>query len=108
ALPIYLNVDELFEEYEEDLPKPEEQASTQYTRMQRTRREPNLSKNSALFSIVPTIIVVLLIIGVIFAVWFFMIDSPSDNEEVKQSEEQDDNTFTRSENEQDKIGRAHV
>ena len=101
ALAVNLNVDELFEEYEEDLPKPEEQASTQYTRMQRTRREPNLSKNSALFSIVPTIIVVLLIIGVIFAVWFFMIDSPSDNEEVKQSEEQDDNTFTRSENEQD-------
>jgi len=101
ALAVNLNVDELFEEYEEDLPKPEEQASTQYTRMQRTRREPNLSKNSALFSIVPTVIVVLLIIGVIFAVWFFMIDSPSDNEEVKQSEEQDDNTFTRSENEQD-------
>lgn len=100
ALAVNINVDELFEEYEDDLPKPEEQASTQYTRMQRTRKETNLSKNSALFSIIPTVIVVLLIIGVIFAVWFFMFEGSSSNEEIKTSEEQGDNTFTRSDNDQ--------
>jgi len=100
ALAVNINVDELFKEYEDDLPKPEEQASTQYTRMQRTRKETNLSKNSALFSIIPTVIVVLLIIGVIFAVWFFMFEGSSSNEEIKTSEEQGDNTFTRSDNDQ--------
>src|SRR5699024_997299 len=100
ALAVNINVDELFEEYEDDLPKPEEQTSTQYTRMQRTRKETNLSKNSALFSIIPTVIVVLLIIGVIFAVWFFMFEGSSSNEEIKTDEEQGDNTFTRSDNDQ--------
>lgn len=98
AVAVNLNVDELFEEYKDDLPQPEEHTSTQYTRIQRTRKENSLTKNSALFSIIPTIIVVLLIIGVFFAVWFFMFKSPPNNEEVNQVEEKDDNAIIRNGN----------
>lgn len=102
ALAVDLDVNELFEEFKDDLPQPEDQSNTQYTRIQQTRKESNLSKNSAVFSIIPTIIVVLLIIGVIFAVWFFMFESPSPEEEVNQTENHSDNTIIRgNENEDD-------
>ena len=96
ATALNLNVDELFEEFKDDLPQPEEQTEPQYTRIQRTRKESNLSKSSPLISLFPTIIVVLLIIGVVFAVWFFMYEKPSSKEEVNQVEEQDDNAIFRS------------
>ena len=101
ASAVNLNVDELFEEFKDDLPQPEEQTEPQYTRIQRTRKESNLSKNSPLISLFPTIIVILLIIGVIFAVWFFMYEKPSSKEEVNQVEEQDDNAILRSPSEND-------
>lgn len=86
ALAVNLNVDELFEEYKDDLPQTEDQGSTEYTRIQQSRKESKLSKDSAVFSIIPTIIVVLLITGVIFAVWFFMFASPTPEEEINQAE----------------------
>lgn len=95
ALAVNLDVDELFEEFKDDLPQPEEETETQYTRVQRSRKESNISKNSPLFSLIPTIIVVLLIIGIIFAIWFFMLGGSSDSNEVSPAEEENDNEIIR-------------
>src|SRR5690625_1359356 len=65
ATAVGLNPDELLEEYKEIIPSPDEDKSTKYTQIRRSRKEVTPSKSNAIFSLIPTIIVVLLIIGII-------------------------------------------
>ncbi|MGY0691627.1 RodZ domain-containing protein [Virgibacillus sp. FSP13] len=91
ATAVGLDPNELLEEYKEEIPETDEDSTAQYTRIQRSRKENNPAKNSAVFSLIPTIIVVLLVIGIIFAAWYFYkgaiskdnsdpVDKPDDNE----------------------------
>lgn len=79
ATAVDLDPDELMEEHEAELPKSTEDSSIQYTRVQRSRKDSSPSKNPAIFSFLPTVIVVLLIIGIAFTVWFFNINKTADD-----------------------------
>ncbi|SEQ56228.1 protein RodZ, contains Xre-like HTH and DUF4115 domains [Virgibacillus subterraneus] len=111
ANAVGLDSTELLEEYKDEIPQTEAESSTQYTQIHRSRKDNNPTKNTAIFSFIPTIIVVLLVIGIVFAAWYFYqqtlsndssepVDTQNDNEvtynpdENKQDEEQaeDDNS----------------
>ncbi|PAV30068.1 helix-turn-helix domain-containing protein [Virgibacillus profundi] len=93
ANAVGLNPNDLLEEYKEEIPKTEEENDLQYTRIQRSRKENNSDKNSAIFSIIPTIIVVLLIIGIIFVAWYLIKETMSEDGSAPQEEPNDNITI---------------
>ncbi|GAB3066925.1 RodZ domain-containing protein [Virgibacillus ainsalahensis] len=93
ATAVGLDPNELLEEHKEEVPKTEDENNLQYTRIQRTRKENNAEKSPAIFSLMPTIIVVLLVIGIFLVAWFFIqevmsndgsepVEEPNDNIEI--------------------------
>ncbi|WHX27229.1 DUF4115 domain-containing protein [Virgibacillus halodenitrificans] len=81
---------ELLQEYKEEIPKTENDEEVQYSRIQRTRKDNNQDKNSKVFSVIPTIIVVLLIIGIFFVAWFLIKQSMEDSNSTSP-QKQDEN-----------------
>ncbi|WP_100010899.1 helix-turn-helix domain-containing protein [Lentibacillus sediminis] len=90
AAAVGLDPNELLEEYKDEVPKTEEDNEVQYTRMQRTKKVSNPEKSSNVFSIIPTIIVILLVIGIFAVAWYFIqqamatdgsqpVEDPNDN-----------------------------
>ncbi|MFZ3580377.1 helix-turn-helix domain-containing protein [Virgibacillus sp. DJP39] len=80
ATAVGLDPNELLDEYKEEMPKVEEEENTdQYTRIQRSRRDTNSPKSPVIFSLFPTIIVILLVIGIFFAGWYFLTKTVSDD-----------------------------
>lgn len=78
ATAVGLDPNELLEEHREELPSTEEE-NVQYTRIQRTRRENNSNdKESRISASIPSIIVVLLVIGIIIVAWLFIRANSSD------------------------------
>src|SRR5699024_603950 len=86
AAAVDLDPNEILAGYQDGVPEPEVENDIPYTRMQRTRQESRASKSPAIFSIMPTIIVILLIIGIILAgVYFYQKAVSSGNpEDVEQ------------------------
>ncbi|MDY0408214.1 RodZ domain-containing protein [Virgibacillus soli] len=85
AIAVGLNPEELLEEYKETVPVPDEEQTTQYSRIGRSRKDSN-TKGSSFASFIPTIIVVLLIIGIAFAAWYFIMQksgTATDEEDKK-------------------------
>lgn len=81
AAALGIDSSELLEEHKEEIPKVEEDDSViQYSRMDRTRNESN--KGSNFFSVFPKIIVILLVVGIIFVLFYFIRTGMSDNEEI--------------------------
>lgn len=79
ALAIGLDPEELLNEHKDELPSSgSEQVAAPYSRMQRTRKR-NEPKNTAVFSFIPTVIVVLLIVGVLFVAWTLSQNSSDQN-----------------------------
>ncbi|RDW19546.1 helix-turn-helix domain-containing protein [Oceanobacillus arenosus] len=76
ATAVGIDSSELLEEHKEEIPKTEEESEIQYTRMERSRKEANVDKSSS-FSFLPTIIVVLLVIGIFFVAWYFIKEGSS-------------------------------
>lgn len=73
AVAVGLDANELLETYSHELPVTEEDHSIDYNRVQRSRKDTNVSeKSSPIFSLLPTIIVVILIIGVAFVIYLFV------------------------------------
>ncbi|WP_186577405.1 helix-turn-helix domain-containing protein [Aquibacillus kalidii] len=89
ATAVGLDPDQLMEEYSSELPKTNTSESTiQYTRVQRSRKDTTTSKSPAILSFLPTVIVVLLIIGILVTIWYFRQDGfNGDNDQPKQTEE---------------------
>lgn len=96
AIAVGLDPNELMEEYKEDIPSPEEDTTTQYTRIQRSRKDNMPTKSSAIFSFIPTLTVVILIIGILFLAWWFTTKNDAKDEETPI--EQNEGEFYRSEN----------
>ncbi|SHF53164.1 helix-turn-helix domain-containing protein [Ornithinibacillus halophilus] len=97
ANAVGLNANELLEEFKEDIPSIDDEQTTQYTRINRSRKDNLPTKNNKIFSLIPTIIVVLLIIGIIFAAWWFSKEKASEdnNDTVVDTENADDDEFIR-------------
>ncbi|WP_047981205.1 helix-turn-helix domain-containing protein [Ornithinibacillus contaminans] len=94
AIAVGLDPNELMEEYKQDIPSPEEDSTTQYTRIHRSRKDNMPTKNTAIFSFIPTLIVILLIIGIVFLAWWFITQKIGDDENTP-SEQTSDNTIIR-------------
>lgn len=89
ANAVGLDPNELLEEHEEEIPKTEEESGVEQTRIERTRKESNARKTPAFFSFLPTIFTVLVVIGILFAAWYFIQQSMADdgtNDPVNQDD----------------------
>lgn len=89
ATAVGLDSNELLVEYKEDLPKTEDESEVKYSRIQRTRKGSSSEKSPAIFSLIPTIIVVLLIIGIIIAAVYLYNKSASNSGSNPQGEGND-------------------
>lgn len=70
ALAVGLDPKSLLEEHKDEIPSSHDGTTEQYTRIQRSRRRTqSSSKSPAIFSLIPRIIVIILIIGIIFVAW---------------------------------------
>ena len=93
AAAVGLDPNELLEEYKEEIPQAEEESTVQYSHIHRSRKDNNAQKNTNIFSFIPTVIVVLLVIGIFFVVWLFYQETAS--EEITEPEQpQDDQEVT--------------
>lgn len=81
AIALGLDSAQILEEYSHELPSTTEDSSIEYTRMQRSKRNNDLSsKKSPVLSLLPTIIVGVLIIGVLFIIYLISSDYFSSDE----------------------------
>src|SRR5690625_4978855 len=80
ATAVGLDPDELLAGHQDELPPTDNRDTVQYSRIQRSRRKNTDSKSPAILSVIPTIIVVLLIIGVLFVGWTLYQKSNSNDD----------------------------
>ncbi|MGF7015365.1 RodZ domain-containing protein [Ornithinibacillus bavariensis] len=98
AIAVGLDPNELMAEFSEEIPSPSEDTTTQYTRIHRSRKDNMPTKNSAIFSIVPTLFVIILIFGIIFVVWWFVISKANDENKTTPNANSDDYITRETEN----------
>lgn len=94
ASAVGLDPNEILEEYKEDLPQSEDNSAAPYSHIQRSRKDERPSKTSSVFSIIPTVIVALLVVGIIFVIWFFYQGTMTEDS-TEPVETQDDNEVIR-------------
>ncbi|SFD79136.1 protein RodZ, contains Xre-like HTH and DUF4115 domains [Lentibacillus persicus] len=94
AAAVGLDPNGILEEYQEDLPQSEETNAAQYAHIQRSRKDERPRKTPSIFSFFPTVIVVLLIIGIIFVVWYFYQGSVGEDN-TEPATTQEDNEVIR-------------
>ncbi|WP_017471947.1 helix-turn-helix domain-containing protein [Amphibacillus jilinensis] len=83
-----LDPNQLLSEHRSEIPAPEAENAVEYTRMQRTRGKTTSSKTSPFTSLLPTVFVILLIVGVGFFIWRITLgpgqqDSGNGNDQVQ-------------------------
>jgi cytoskeletal protein RodZ len=93
ATAVGLEPEILMEEHEAELPKATDDSSIQYTRVKRSKKDSATpAKSPAIFSFLPSVAVVLLIVGAIFLVWNFyqksVDDAPQNVQEQENGEEE--------------------
>ncbi|HLR42106.1 MAG TPA: RodZ domain-containing protein [Pseudogracilibacillus sp.] len=115
AQAVDLDATELLAEFDEDDIETEEstEQDVQYSRLERTKT-PQTVKSTSVFSWIPTVIVVILIIGIVFVAWTFLKQSSSESEqnqavqndneiirdaEIEQTNEENDNEEAEDEEE---------
>jgi cytoskeletal protein RodZ len=98
AIAVGLDPNQLMEDFKEDIPSPEEDTTTQYTRIHRSRKDNMPTKSTAVFSFIPTVIVVILIVGIIFLAWWFITKSNEPEDPSSLPEQTEDREFYRSDN----------
>ena len=89
ALAVGLDPNELLEGYLDEAPSTEGQNTGQYSRMQRSRRGDSASKSPAILSVIPTFIVVLLVIGIIFVAYTLLNQKANSNDNFDPVDPQD-------------------
>lgn len=97
AIAVGLDPNQLMDEYMEEIPSPEED-TTQYTRIHRSRKDNMPTKSNAIFSFIPTLIVVILVIGIVFLAWWFITKANDDEDGTTPNEGTGDSAFYRDDN----------
>ncbi|MEI3604664.1 helix-turn-helix domain-containing protein [Pseudogracilibacillus sp. SE30717A] len=69
AQAVGLDPNELLQEFDEGKIQTEEEQTVQYTRMERSRRTRPSKGGTSIFSLLPSVIVIILVIGIIFVAW---------------------------------------
>lgn len=89
ATVVDLNPEELLTEYKDEIPALAAERSIDYTHAQRSKNRNPSAKSSPLASLIPTIFVVLLIVGIGFIIWWFTLVPDEDKTEpIQQDTEQ--------------------
>src|SRR5699024_4768313 len=83
---------------QDTIPSAENESKVQYTPMQRSRRDQGSQKTSKVFSIIPTIIVVLLVFGIIFYAWYLTQKSNNADQGPVDDSNQKDEIIWNSDN----------
>lgn len=104
ANAVGLDADLLLEEHKGEIPVPEEDTTTpQYRRIQRSRKDASPAKTSPIFSAIPTVIVIVLIIGILFVAWYLVKQTIAD-EASEPVEQTNDNEIYRSDEDENIAG----
>lgn len=91
ASAVGLDSSELLEDHNEQIPSPENESTAQYTGIRRSRRSDSSTKSSALFSFIPTVIVVLLVIGIFFVAWsLYQKSAPNGSSDLVEEQDNDE------------------
>ncbi|HLQ70450.1 MAG TPA: RodZ domain-containing protein [Bacillota bacterium] len=98
ANAVGLDPDVLMKQHQDTIPSAENESKVQYTHMQRSRRDQGSQKTSKVFSIIPTIIVVLLVFGIIFFAWYLTQKSNNDDPGPVDDSNQNDEIIWNSDN----------
>jgi len=69
AQAVGLDAAEVLQDFDEEKIQTKEEQSVQYTRMERAKRARSTKGGSSIFSFLPSIIVVVLVIGIVFVAW---------------------------------------
>lgn len=102
ANAVGLDPNTLMEEHQDEIPSTEDEGTVQYTHMQRSRKDQGGQKSLKVFSVIPTIIVILLVIGIIFFAWYLTQQSDKDdNDPVNNSDNDDEYIQNSDENDND-------
>lgn len=105
ANAVGLDSNDLLEEHKEEIPKSESESEIQYTRVERSRRDTISSDRSGMiFTILPRIILVLLILGIIGAAIWFITQSNSPDEPTEIENTDDDFIITNPTNNNNSSG----
>src|SRR5699024_10728750 len=90
ANTVGLDANELLEEHQDEIPLSDQ--AIDYSQLQRSRQKTTSVKSSPFATIIPTIVVLILIIGVGFFIWRFALNQnnssdtdPSEDIQVDQS-----------------------
>lgn len=97
AIAVDLDPDVVLQGFDEDKIELETEETVQYSRLERSRR-PKVAKSSSIFSMLPSIIVVILVIGIIFVAWTLyqrtglnddvQVENPTETDEIIRSVEE--------------------
>lgn len=99
AAAVGLDPEQVMEEHKGELPTYEDEEAIQYSRVQKTRKEPTatVSGGSRVF---PGVLTVLVIVGTLFMVWFFLLNNDSsENGKAQDTSESSDEVFVPSDSE---------
>lgn len=91
AQAVGLDATEVLQGFDEDKIQTEEEQTVQYTRMERSRRARLEKSGSSIFSLLPSIIVIILVIGIIFVAWTLYQQALSKSDtEIEDHQESDE------------------
>src|SRR5690625_2229277 len=99
TIAVGLDPDEILEMHQDELPSSEDKNTVQYTRIQRSRRKSTSTKSPAIFSVIPTIIVLLLVISIFFVGWTLYQKSNPDDDNTDPVDRQEANELIRNQTE---------
>lgn len=110
AYAVGLDPEELLTDYKDEIPSTEDNDSIEYHSPRRSRRESSSKRSTAIFSFMPTVIVVLLVIGIVFVAWTLVQKNASNSsssdpvndasfDEVNKNVEDEDETDSATDDE---------
>lgn len=95
ALAVGLDANVLLKEHHNEIPETNEGLTEQYSRIQRSRRKSRpTTDTSVIFSLIPRLIVILLIVGIIFIAWT-LIQKTLGDDQPNPSDEQESDAIIR-------------
>ncbi|MBO1003120.1 helix-turn-helix domain-containing protein [Pseudogracilibacillus auburnensis] len=111
AQAVGLDASELLSGFDEESIQTEEEESVQYTRLERTKR-PRTAKSSSIFSLLPSVIVIILVIGIFFVAWTLyqktlngnngIMEEPQENDEIIRNVDENEEGDQADTNDEDK------
>ncbi len=113
AQAVGIDANEILQEFDEDKIQTEEEQTVQYTRMERSRRARPAKGGTSIFSLLPSVIVIILVIGIIFVAWMLYqqtltgtdneIEDHQENDEIIRNVDEPDKTEENAEEEENQV-----